>query len=774
MKNPSCPLCPLWFHTRSRPANMARACLFIIVGLACSSTVRAQGTISGVVQEKESGEAVIGANVLVMNTERGAATNRFGYFAIADLDSGAYTLRVSAVGYATEYVRVALTRARPEARISVQLAEQPITAGEVVVEADRQMTRPMQVSAVDVPIEQIMRLPSLGGEVDLFRSLQLLPGVKASSELSSGLYIRGGSPDQNLILLDRMILYNPSHLFGFLSTFNADAINNVTLIKGAMNAEYGGRLSSVVDITMREGSKDGFHGSGGISMIDSRLTLEGPISEDATFMISGRRVYFDWIVQAFTDEAPTYYFYDLVAKTNWRLGESDRLYFSGFFGRDVLGEPPQDTEDFNISWGNSAGNLRWTHLFGSRLFTNLSAIVSDYRFQTDVAENSSANADRFKSVTGILDYSLRLEAEYFAARQHTIKAGVETVQHRFTTALSSNVNEFDEFVPATPGYYGLEFSVFAQDEWKPSERLTLNLGGRGFYFDRGKYFRAEPRLSAFYLFDDGTTLKAAFAGANQFLHLVSRNDISLPTDTWFPSTSIISPSYSLQYVLGASRNVFDDEYSVSLEGYYKSMHRLLEFKDNAIFSLFAPLESELTTGSGRAYGVEVFVEKKKGAFTGWVGYTLAWAWSSFPELNEGREYPPRYDRRHDVSIVLNYRLGETWEFTAVWVYGTGQAFTFPVALYGISPWDNYGSQYYSERNGYRLPAYHRLDLNFSHAFHWFDWDWKLSLNLYNAYNHLNPFSQSLERDWSTYPPTMRVKQITLFPIIPTLGLSFKF
>jgi hypothetical protein len=743
-----------------------------ILLLNCSAL--GQGAISGVVQEKESGEAVIGANVLVQNTIRGAATNRFGYFSIADLDTGSYTLRVSAIGYATEYIPVRLTIARPEVKLTVLLAQQPISATEVIVEAERQMSRQTQVSAVDVPIEQIMRVPSLGGEADIFRSLQLLPGVKASSELSSGLYIRGGSPDQNLILLDRMILYNPSHLFGFLSTFNADAINNVTLIKGAMNAEYGGRLSSVVDITMREGNKEGFHGSGGISMIDSRLTLEGPLSKDATFMVSGRRVYIDWLVQAVTNDAPTYYFYDLVAKTNWRLGENDRLYFSGFFGRDVLGEPPEESEDFDISWGNSAGNLRWTHVFGSRLFTNLSAIVSDYRFQTDVAENSGADATRFKSVSGILDYNLRLEAEYFASQEHSIKAGIEAVQHSFATALSSNINEFGRFAPETPTYDGFELSLFAQDEWKPSERLTLNLGARAFYFDRGKYFRLEPRLSAFYLLDDGTTLKAAFAGANQFLHLVSRNDISLPTDTWFPSTSVISPSYSLQYVLGASRNMFDDEYSVSLESYYKNMQRLLEFKDNAMFSLLAPLESELTTGSGLAYGVELFIEKKKGAFTGWIGYTLAWAWSHFPDLNEGKEYPPRYDRRHDISILLNYRLGETWELTAVWVYGTGQAFTFPVAQYATGSWYGSSSLYYSERNGYRLPAYHRLDLNFSHSFKWFDWDWKISFNVYNTYSHLNPFSQSLERDWSKNPPVWQVKQITLFPIIPTLGLSFKF
>ncbi len=760
---------------RNNGASFYRTGIFFGFIIIISINAFSQGTISGLVQEKESGEAVIGANILVQGTIRGAATNRFGYFAIADLDTGAYALRFSAVGYKTEIVTVRVTKSKPEVRLTVQLAQQAIGVQEVTVEAERQMSSKTQVSAMDVPIEQIMRLPSIGGEVDLFRSLQLLPGVKASSEISSGLYIRGGSPDQNLILLDRMILYNPSHLFGFLSTFNADAINNVTLIKGAMNAEYGGRLSSVVDVTMREGNKEGFHGRGGISMIDSRLTFEGPISKDITFMVSGRRVYLDWIVQAFTNEAPTYYFYDLVAKTNWTVSENDHLYFSGFFGRDVVGPPPNETGDFAVSWGNSAGNLRWTHVFGSRLFTNVSAIVSNYDFSTDVSESNSSSSSnaRFKSVSGIHDYNIRGEAEYFASPAHTVKTGLELVQHTFETAMSSNIGEFDLFKPQTPTYRGTEVSLFVQDDWKLTDQLTSNLGARMFYFDHGNYYRAEPRLSAFYTLDDGTTLKAAFASANQFLHLVSRNDISLPTDTWFPSTATIRPSYSTQYVLGASKDFFDNSYSVSLEGYYKSMQNLLEFKDNAQFSLFMPLESELTVGSGKAYGLELFLQKKTGSFTGWIGYTLSWAFSQFPDLNDGREYPPKYDRRHDASIVLNYRLGESWEFTAVWVYGTGQAFTFPVAQYSVDPYNP--SLYYSDRNAYRLPSYHRLDLNFSHSFSWFGWDWKLSLNVYNVYNHLNPFSQFLER---TYLPDgesqWEVKQYTLFPILPTVGLSFRF
>lgn len=741
--------------------------LVAILFLPCQ--VHAQSIISGTVQEDGTGEAVIGANVLLVGTGKGAATNRYGYFAIAGLEPGEYTLRISAVGYQTD-ARTLTLGTGDEIRLRIDLRSSVIELGEVSIEADRQEQEARRISAVDVPIEQILRLPSLGGEVDLFRALQLLPGVQESSELSSGLYIRGGSPDQNLVLLDRMVLYNPSHLGGFLSTFNADAINNVTLIKGAMPAEYGGRLSSVVDVTMREGARDRMHGAGGISMIDSRLTLDGPLSEDVTFMISGRRVYLDWLVDLMTDEAAlNYYFYDLVAKSNIRLGENDRLFFSGFFGRDVMGEPGDvDDDDFSISWGNSAGNLRWTHMFGSKLFTNVSAVISDYRFSSELEEWDNS---RFKTVSGILDYSLRGEAEYFHSAEHTVTAGLEMTLHTFTSEASADEEEFFDFESYLPTHRGTEVSLFMQDEWKMSERLSAQLGGRAFYFDRGPYFRLEPRLAAFFTLHNEVTLKAAFIGANQFLHLVSRNDLALPTDMWFPSTATLAPSYSLQYVLGASRDFVDGMYSVAVEGYYKTMNNLLEFRDNAYFSIFAPLENELTRGDGRGYGVELFLQKRKGSFTGWVGYTLAWTDRTFPELNDGKTFPPRYDRRHDVSVVLNYRLGARWEFTATWVYGTGQAFTFPVAQYQVNMSDPV-ALLYSERNGYRMPSYHRLDLNFSHSFKWFDWDWKASINLYNTYSRMNPFSQYLDYDW--LDQRWKLKQLTLFPLLPTFGLSFEF
>lgn len=751
---------------------------FIVSVLLCTSIATAQqsprGVVSGTVTEAGTGEAVIGANVLVLGAARtgrslGAATNRYGYFALASLPMGAHRLRVTSVGFRADTVDVVLTPDKPEIRIEIHLESESIEMAEVTVEAVRTSDMHGRVSSVDVPVEQVLRLPALGGEADLFRALQLVPGVKAASELSSGLYIRGGSPDQNLVLLDRMPVYNPSHLAGFLSTFNTDAINHVTLIKGAMPAEYGGRLSSVIDITMKEGARDRLHGSGGVSMIDSRLTLEGPVTDDATFMVSGRRVYLDAMIALFSEEKLGYYFYDFVAKGNMRLGANDRLFASGIFGRDVFADEGMN-ERYEINWGNTALNLRWTHVHSSRLFTNASFIVSNYAFNSRIEEQQG----NFKSTSGIFDYILRGEAEWYPATDHVVKGGIEAFAHGFAAEATARLDEFGEF-PVRPSRTNVtEASLYAQDEWSVNERLRLNLGGRLLYFDHGGFMRAEPRLAAFYTLDDGTTLKAAFAGANQVLHLVTRADLGLPTDMWFPSSQSLPPAWSVQYVLGASRSFDGGAWDVSLETYYKTMRNLLEFKENAEFTVSAPLADELRSGSGRAWGAELFVQKRMGALTGWIGYTLAWAERTFPDLNRGRAFPPRYDRRHDVSVVANYRLGESWELTATWVYGTGQAFTYPVAQYAIS---EYNTPYYlyTDRNGGRLPASHRLDLNFSHAFSWFGWAWKAHISVYNAYNYRNPFSRRVDRVYNDDGTvSAKMVQMTLFPIIPSIGLTFAF
>lgn len=775
-------------------------CLVLLPIVARSTAPIAQSTLSGIVTEDVSGEAVIGASVLLYRDSlpetpsrpfRGAVTNKFGFYSMTSIAPGTYVLVVRSVGYAPFSKSFIVSDTTTSLRLDLRVRAEDVRLGEVTVEGDRQQSATPPISTVELSPDFVNQMPSLGGEKDVFRVLQLLPGVKAASEISSGLYIRGGSPDQNLVLLDGVIVYNPSHLGGFLSTFNSDALLDIRLHKGAFPAEYGGRLSSVLDMTMREGTKEKVKGSGGISLISSRLTVEGPINDDATFMLSGRRMYLDLLMPlADPDgEAPRYYFYDFNAKVNSRLSESDRIFVSGYFGRDVLFSPESrnfDDEQFDISWGNATANIRWMHIVSSSLFTNFSFIYTNYKFSTLMEENNRSN---FEVFSGIQDLMLRGEAQYFPSEDHIIKIGLESTLHKFRVGAEQNSsnNDLDDLQINLSDISSLDASLYAQDEWKITPKFSTNIGARLYYFDQGNYLRFEPRISASYEIADGVQLKGSFAVANQFLHLIVRNDLSLPTDLWFPSTETIKPSQSVQGVLGISTLLFDNEYLLTVETYYKGMSNLHEYKDNAAFSFGAPLDSQFTVGSGKAYGLEVFFNKRLGSFTGWIGYTLAWTQRTFPELNNGKMFYPRYDRRHDVSLVLTYKLGESWELGATWVYGSGQAYTVPSGQYSFDPIEgNENTDYYSsntyndytERNAYRLPAFHKLDLNFMHKFSWFNLPWELSLNVYNAYNHKNTFAQFIGYDYnnsgsSSYAKRV-VKRVTLFPFLPSVGLGFKF
>lgn len=778
--------------------------LLFIVPLQSS----AQVTLSGTVREHRTGEVVIAASIILSRDSgstkpRGAVTNKYGFYSLPKLASGKYRLRVKALGYRSIDSTVAL--ADSDVKLDLQLYREDVRGQDVVVEADRDASPTRSISTITVPTEIVQQLPSLGGEQDLFRVLQLLPGVKAASEISSGLYVRGGSPDQNLNLLDGVIVYNPSHLGGFLSTFNADALQDIRLIKGAFPAEYGGRLSSVLDITMKEGSKEKIGGTAGIGLITSRITLEGPISDKSTFMISGRRMYLDAVVALAdaiipddpngpaSNDIPQYYFYDLKGKTNYIFGDNDRMYLSGYFGRDVFAFPLSDENSVksDVSWGNSTGNLRWTHIFSPELFTNFSGIFTRYDF-TALVEDTDTNysGGDFKSISGITDLMLRGEAQYFPSEEHTIKTGLEITNHRFRADATVEFDEFGKIDQDPTIHRSLDVSLYAQDEWKYGAHLAGNFGGRLYWFEQGNYFRAEPRLSLSYAFDDNLKAKAAFSMGNQFLHMVVRNDIALPTDVWFPSTATVLPGEATQYVLGLETYLFDKEYVLSAEGYYKTMNNLYEYKDTATLSLSAPLESSFTRGSGDAYGFELFINKRIGSFTGWLGYTLAWTHRTFDELNRGKTFYPRYDRRHDISAVLTYRIGETWEFSASWVYGTGQAYTVPSGQYTF-PYDDINREGYyfegneeldyTERNGYRIPAFHKLDLNFTNAFTMWGLPWKFHINIYNAYNRRNTFAQSVDRKYTGYDESSgqtnyeyKIHRFSLFPIIPTFGLSCTF
>ncbi len=715
---------------------------------------------------------------------RGAYSNKYGFYSIPDVKPGVYYVTASYIGLEKYIKRIVLQPGR-DIIVNIGMKEGKIKTQTVVVEGNKEIGKARTISKVNITSELISKMPSLGGEIDIFRVLQLLPGVQQASELSSGLYVRGGSPDQNLTLLDGVIVYNPTHLGGFLSAFNADAIRDINLMKGGFPAEYGGRISSVLDLTMKEGTKEKLSGSAGISLISSRLTLEGPLSENSTFMISGRRMYLDLLMMAMpgAEDAPQYYFYDLNAKVNLKIGENDRLFLSGFLGRDVLNSPERefDNSSFNINWGNSTLNLRWMHIESPELFTNFSLIYTDYKFRTGFNNDGATNS--FESQTGIEDIMLRAEAEYFPYKDHSIKSGLEFISHKFKIfSLESDMGVFDlDDFNKFRHLSSIDVGLYVSDDWKIDELMNANLGLRMNYYQLGGYLNIEPRMSFSYALAESSFLKAALTLAHQPVHLVTRNDINLPTDSWIPASDKIKPGRSWQGVLGFETTFLQQEYQFTAEMYYKDMTSLYEYRDDVSFISNIPIEDQLTEGRGEAYGLELFLNKRIGDFTGWVGYTLAWTIRYFDELNNGKPFFPRYDRRHDINIVVTYELGESWELGATWVYGTGQAYTVPTGTYSISePTRNRNNYYgsglnydFSDRNAYRLPAYHKMDLNFMHKFEWFNLPFQFSINIYNAYNRLNPFAVYIGYDEEDYNKKV-LKKITLFPIIPTFGLSFKF
>lgn len=755
-------------------------------------------TLSGIVTDSLSGDAIPGVTVVLYEenaTEtspvlRGAAANVYGFYSIPGVAPGRYLMVVSSIGY-RRHATVISVRVGGENRRDIRLVESS-DEGEVVVVRGERETEPAtrDVGTIELPVEYLPRLPMLGGESDILRTLQLLPGVQQVSEISSGLYVRGGSPDQNLTLLDEVVVYNPTHLAGFLSTFNSDAVKSIELIKGAFPAKYGSRLSSVLDLTMREGTKEGFSGAGGVSLISSRLTVEGPISDRSTFMLSGRRFYLDLLQKVLIDDedAPDYYFYDLNGKVNYELGPSDKLYLSGYHGRDVVlfGD---EFDDVDINWGNTTGNLRWGHIISPSAFSSLSLSWSSYEFNAAIQQRRGQNSNEFNTFgvnSGIRDIRLKERVQIFPHEDHIIETGAELTRHNSSVRAVEIVSGDSTFsIPDSLGLQNansFEGAVYLQDEWKVNDRLAVNLGGRLTWFERGSYVYAEPRASAVYRLSPDLALSGSWAEARQPVHLVVRNGLSLPTDTWFPATEKIKPGFSRQVSLGALGSIDEGTWDWSVETYYKSLGNLYEFADTASFSPFVQVEEQLVEGSGEAYGIELFLQKKIGDFTGWVGYTLAETRRTFADLNDGKPFNPRYDRRHDAKVVLMYQLGESWDFGMTWVYGTGQAYTVPTGKYiMVDPeypdsyyWDHTRNRY-TERNGFRLPAYHRLDVNFSHTFEWFALPWRLSLNVYNVYNRRNVFSWYLSSDYDDNGEVRPViKQLTLFPIIPTFGLSFEF
>jgi hypothetical protein len=762
-------------------------------------------TISGYVKEAATGEAIIGATVVVKELKKGTNTNQYGFYSIT-VEGGSYNLVVSYLGFEENSQPVEL---KSDLRMNVSMSVKAILKDEVIITGEREdkNVKSTEMGTVKLNMEQIKALPAFLGEVDILKTIQLLPGVKSAGDGNAGFYVRGGGPDQNLILLDEAVVYNASHLLGFFSVFNGDAVKDVTLIKGGMPAQYGGRLSSVLDISMKEGNNQQYHVDGGIGLISSRLTVQGPIKKDtSSFILSARRTYIDVVTRPLISKTSKfygsgYYFYDLNAKMNYKFSDKDRVFLSGYFGRDAFNYR-NSAANFNVSipWGNSTAVLRWNHLFNDQLFVNTSAIFTDYQFSF----GASQSGFDFKLFSGIRDWNGKMDFCYYPNTRHEIKFGMNYVFHTFipsnATAKQGDV-VFD--LGALKKQYAHETAVYFSDDFDVTEKLRLTLGIRESYFimvgpfDRyghdvtGKvtdtthfgqgikvadYGGPEPRAAIRYAINNRISLKANYTHNYQYIHLASLSAVSLPTDVWVPCSDVVKPQISDQVAMGYFQNFYKNMFEGSIEVYYKKMQHQVEYKEGALpqDDTKDNADNNFTFGSGQSYGAEFFFKKRLGKINGWVGYTLSWTTRTFPEINNGNAFYAKYDRRHDISFVSTYDFSSRWTFSLIWVYGTGNAITLPVARYFID--GNVVSQY-SERNGVRMPAYHRMDISAT-------WNMKkrkrfensLNFAIFNVYNRQNPYFIYFDTQGSIAGGNLSIqaKQVSLFPILPSVTWNFKW
>lgn len=750
-------------------------------------------TVSGSIKDAGNGEDLIGAIVTVKGqTSRGAVANSYGFYSLT-LPAGEYTLLYQYVGYNTKEEKLSL---RENTVRNISLSPSSKDLDEVVVKTERadKNVSTTQMSVFKLDPKQIESVPVLFGEKDIIKTLQLTPGVKAAGEGNAGFYVRGGAADQNLVLLDEAPVYNASHLLGFFSVFNSDALKDVTLYKGAIPAEFGGRGSSVMDVKMRDGNNKKFGASGGIGLISSRLTLEGPIVKDkGSFIVSGRRTYADLFLKLSPEDRlknSKLYFYDLNMKANYQLGERDRLFVSAYFGRDVFGF----SNVFGFDWGNATATVRWNHVISSKIFSNTSLIFSNYNYRIRLGFDN----EDITITSAIRDWNLKQDFSYTPNPNNNIKFGFNLIHHNFrpgaiTVGGNSSFNNQE-----LTGRKALEGAVYVQNDMYINEKLGLQYGIRysGFNFMGGAtaytfdkegnktsertyndwesiqyYGGLEPRIAAKYQLNSLSALKASYNRNYQYMHLLSNSTTASPTDLWVPSSNNVKPQIVDQISAGYFRNFRDNMFELSLEAYYKNLQNQIDYRNGADLIFNEQIEGELVYGKGVAYGAELLVRKQTGKLTGWVSYTLARSLREFPDINEGRRYPARQDRIHDLAIVAMYELSPKLKLSANWIYFTGSAVTFPSGKYQIS-----GMQvpYYTERNGYRMPDYHRLDLGLT----WItrkteraERSWNFSL--YNAYGRQNAFTITFRQNENN-PQQTEAVQVALFTWVPAVTYNFKF
>jgi len=788
------------------------------IGFQTSLHAQEQATLSGNVTDARSGETLIGARIYIDSLKMGAVTNNYGFYSLT-VPSGIYSVNFQFSGMETVVRTIDLNT---DQVFHIELNMQSQQIDEIQVSAKKgENVNSTKIGQIELEVDKIKTLPAFMGEVDILKTIQLLPGVSSASEGGQGFYVRGGGPDQNLVLLDEAQVYNASHLFGFFSVFNADAVKSVNLIKGGMPANFGGKMSSVLEVTMHEGNYKKYKLKGGIGVISSRLTFEGPIRKDkGSFIISARRTYIDLIMKAaIPDSSPfagsSYYFYDFNLKANYRLGPKDKVFLSGYYGKDQFDfNNREDNFLVKMPWGNGIAAARWNHLFSNKLFMNVTGTFTDYMFKFDSRQDDF----RFELRSGIRDIGAKADFSWFPNTRHKVKWGADYVHHTFTpvsVAASQEDVVFD--TGKAQRLKSHESAIYALDEFDLNDFIRINAGLRyNTYQFVGPFTRfihgalnaqdsvvnykkgdviqfyqgLEPRLSARFLIRNKSSIKVGYSYNYQYVHLTSLSAVSLPTDIWFPSTDIAKPQQGWQASIGYFRNFLNDQLEASVEVYYKGMKNLIEYKQGALpqDNVSDNTDNLLVFGTGWSYGAEFFLKRNFGKLTGWIGYTWAKTERKFPDLQK-EAFPAKYDRRHDLSLVAGYKLNERWTFGACFIYASGNTLTLPTSWY-VQDQDllfNYGA-----RNSTRMAAYHRLDISAT----WYDRPTKtrpdpqtgepvevprrfrsnISMSVYNVYNRANPYFLYVDNKGSLIGGDFKitVKQVTLFPIIPSVTWNFEF
>ncbi len=773
-------------------SNSIKILLFLsLLGSIQKTIGQNRYTISGHIKSKTNGESIIGASIKVLNSNYGSTSNEYGFYSIS-LIPNTYQIVYSAIGKTPDTLRITLA-SNIEKNVSLIDAIDELLS--VTVKSSKSLGRSVNGSQMGIEklsVQEAKNIPVIFGEKDLLKTIQLMPGIKAAGDGNSGLFVRGGTTDQNQIILDEANIYNAAHLFGFFSTFNSDAIKDIAVYKGGMPAQYGGRLSSVLDVRMNEGNNQNTAVNGSLGLISAKLNVEGPIQKNkSSFLITGRRTYADVFLKLDEENKNNQlYFYDLNAKLNYELGKKDKIYLSGYFGKDVLGLNNQ----FTTNWGNGTGTLRWNHIFNSRLFLNTSVIFSNYNYEFKVKNGTND----IRIFSQIRDWNLKQDYQYTINNNHNLRFGWSSIYHiirpgEITGNATSSIND-----KIQDKRYSFENAVYASHVIKPNNKLNITLGARlsafnvmggsnffnidekgtiidTFTYGKGEvvktYYNLEPRLSMGYMLTTNASVKAAYVRNAQYMHQITNSNGSNPLDKWASTSNIIKPQISDQFSLGYYLNLLQNTYEFTTEAYYKEMNNVLDYRNGADLFLNETVEAQLLFGKGRAYGIEFMLKKKTGKLTGWISYTLSKSERKINGINNNKWYNATQDRTHDIAIVGIYQLSKKWTLSGNFIFYTGSAVTFPTGKYQVNGQTAY---YYNSRNADRMPSYHRLDFGATLQLKKTKkWSKELVLGLYNAYGRENAFTINF-RDNKENPNLTEIVQTSLFRWVPSISYNFKF